>query len=107
VRRCVSQVFVGGAAAGGPAPLAGDSDRPDHQGLPGVSPDDRASKGLTPSQVSGLDPSFLTDRTGLQAASPPRGPNGFLNILKNDAIPGNGRSNRLISRISGVRGNQA
>ncbi|MCT4365499.1 MAG: SufE family protein [Synechococcaceae cyanobacterium MAG-AL1] len=79
VRGCVSQVFVVGQLQEGRLHWQGDSDALITKGLLALLM--TGLEGLTPAQVSGLDPSFLTD-TGLQASLTPSRANGFLNILK-------------------------
>jgi cysteine desulfuration protein SufE len=79
VKGCVSQVYVVGELLEGRLHWQGDSDALITKGLLALLI--TGLEGLTPQQVSGLDPSFLAE-TGLQASLTPSRANGFLNILR-------------------------
>lgn len=79
VKGCVSQVYVVGQLLEGRLHWQGDSDALITKGLLALLI--TGLEGLTPQQVSGLDPSFLAE-TGLQASLTPSRANGFLNILR-------------------------
>lgn len=79
VRGCVSQVYVVGQLQEGHLHWQGDSDAAITKGLLALLIE--GLEGLTPEQVTGLDPAFLAD-TGLQASLTPSRANGFLNILR-------------------------
>ena len=79
VKGCVSQVFVRGALDGGVMRWQGDSDALITKGLLAFLIE--GLNGLTPLQVSAIDPGFI-EATGLQASLTPSRANGFLNILR-------------------------
>jgi cysteine desulfuration protein SufE len=79
VRGCVSQVYVVGRLEQGQLHWQGDSDAQITKGLLALLIE--GLEGLTPDQVSALDPAFLT-ATGLQASLTPSRANGFLNIFR-------------------------
>ena len=79
VKGCVSQVYVVGQLVDGRLHWQGDSDAAITKGLLALLIE--GLEGLTPEQVTGLDPAFLAD-TGLQASLTPSRANGFLNILR-------------------------
>jgi cysteine desulfuration protein SufE len=79
VKGCVSQVYVVGRMANGTLHWQGDSDAQITKGLLALLIE--GMEGLTPEQVTAIDPSFLAD-TGLQASLTPSRANGFLNIFR-------------------------
>ena len=79
VRGCVSQVFVAPELQQGLLHWQGDSDALITKGLLALLIE--GLNGLTPEQVTAIDPAFITD-TGLQASLTPSRANGFLNILR-------------------------
>lgn len=79
VKGCVSQVYVVGQLANGTLHWQGDSDAQITKGLLALLIE--GMEGLTPSEVTGIDPSFLA-ATGLQASLTPSRANGFLNIFR-------------------------
>ena len=79
VRGCVSQVYVLGELADGRLHWRGDSDAQITKGLLALLIE--GLEGLTPAQVTAIDPSFIA-ATGLQASLTPSRANGFLNILR-------------------------
>ena len=79
VRGCVSQVFVRGELQQGVMRWQGDSDALITKGLLAFLIE--GLNGLTPRQVSAIDPGFI-EATGLQASLTPSRANGFLNILR-------------------------
>jgi cysteine desulfuration protein SufE len=79
VKGCVSQVFVVGEIREGKLHWQGDSDAQITKGLLALLIE--GLEGLTPAEVTAIDPAFLT-ATGLQASLTPSRANGFLNILR-------------------------
>ena len=79
VKGCVSQVYVVGALREGRLHWQGDSDAAITKGLLALLIE--GLEGLTPHQVTDLDPAFIA-ATGLQASLTPSRANGFLNILR-------------------------
>jgi cysteine desulfuration protein SufE len=79
VKGCVSQVFVVGQLVEGKLHWRGDSDAAITKGLLALLIE--GLEGMTPDQITNLDPSFI-GATGLQASLTPSRANGFLNILK-------------------------
>ncbi|MEA5411972.1 SufE family protein [Synechococcus sp. BA-120 BA3] len=79
VKGCVSQVYVVGSLEGGRLHWRGDSDAQITKGLLALLIE--GLEGLTPAEVTGLDPAFIA-ATGLQASLTPSRANGFLNILR-------------------------
>jgi len=79
VKGCVSQVFVVGQLVEGKLHWRGDSDAAITKGLLALLIE--GLEGMTPDQITNLDPSFIA-ATGLQASLTPSRANGFLNILK-------------------------
>ena len=79
VRGCVSQVYVVGELRDGRLHWQGDSDAQITKGLLALLIE--GLEGLTPEQVTSLDPAFIA-ATGLQASLTPSRANGFLNILR-------------------------
>ncbi len=79
VKGCVSQVFVVGELVEGKLHWQGDSDAQITKGLLALLIE--GLEGLTPQQVTAVDPSFIA-ATGLQASLTPSRANGFLNILR-------------------------
>jgi len=79
VRGCVSQVYVVGELRDGHLHWQGDSDAQITKGLLALLIE--GLEGLTPEQVTSLDPAFIA-ATGLQASLTPSRANGFLNILR-------------------------
>jgi cysteine desulfuration protein SufE len=79
VKGCVSKVFVVGQLVEGKLHWRGDSDAAITKGLLALLIE--GLEGMTPDQITNLDPSFI-GATGLQASLTPSRANGFLNILK-------------------------
>ncbi|MFY8148832.1 MAG: SufE family protein [Prochlorococcaceae cyanobacterium] len=79
VKGCVSQVFVVGELVEGKLHWQGDSDAQITKGLLALLIE--GLEGLTPREVTAVDPSFIA-ATGLQASLTPSRANGFLNILR-------------------------
>lgn len=79
VKGCVSQVFVVGELVDGKLHWRGDSDAAITKGLLALLI--AGLEGLTPEQVTAVDPGFIA-ATGLQASLTPSRANGFLNILR-------------------------
>jgi cysteine desulfuration protein SufE len=79
VRGCVSQVYVVASLANGHLHWQGDSDAQITKGLLALLIE--GMEGLTPAQVTAIDPAFLA-ATGLQASLTPSRANGFLNIFR-------------------------
>jgi cysteine desulfuration protein SufE len=78
VKGCVSQVYVVGQLVDGRLHWQGDSDAAITKGLLALLIE--GMEGLTPDQVTAIEPGFLA-ATGLQASLTPSRANGFLNIL--------------------------
>jgi len=79
VKGCVSQVYVVGELQDGKLHWQGDSDAAITKGLLALLIE--GLEGLTPEQVTRIDPAFIT-ATGLQASLTPSRANGFFNILR-------------------------
>jgi cysteine desulfuration protein SufE len=79
VRGCVSQVYVVASLANGHLHWQGDSDAQITKGLLALLIE--GMEGLTPAEVTAIDPAFLA-ATGLQASLTPSRANGFLNIFR-------------------------
>jgi len=79
VQGCVSQVFVDAQLENDVLHWQGASDALITKGLLALLI--QGLDGLTPAQVTAVDPSFIA-ATGLQASLTPSRANGFLNILR-------------------------
>ena len=79
VQGCVSQVFVNAQLENNVLHWQGASDALITKGLLALLI--QGLDGLTPAQVTAVDPSFIA-ATGLQASLTPSRANGFLNILR-------------------------